>query len=495
MSFIQNLLQSRYLRTCLAYSLAMGSSVTIKMSLVILMAMVFGLNDSEKFSIYFAFALSADFSSVLGTYISLNFLRCRTSSLFAFFLAGIGGAFLIYSISIKELKLYYLGLSMIAIAFGLLRRNLMVISNDYLKTEFKEYQNEYGSLLHLLTTAISFLGLFLIGSITNLSKVYMIGIPVFLILFAFLIFIKNQQYAIKNELNELFEKIQDGRYKPRNFFIFLALVISSTLSAYFFIFFSNLDFIKNIPLVCILFFYLYLISRALKKPEERKSIFLAIGMALIVVLYLGIERQRDMTIALFLQRNINVEFFNIKISSLQINALYQLSTIFISILCLRNKVHSKMGHKKVTLSALLFSSIAFFCLFLSCVFGATNGFANFYFYLIFLVLMSGCNVLIITKFFEICRLMPESIKHTMSSFMIMNMGIAFYVAKIYSGLIAIDNKNFDRFYSLGVYKSGFLKITLINISLTFVVFVFFNLRKSAKIKIKQSQILQSDHLS
>jgi hypothetical protein len=496
MSFINSLLESRFLRTCSAYSLAMGSAVTIKMSLVILMSMIFGLNDSQKFSIYFSFALVADFSSLLATYTSLNFLRCKTSSLFAFFLAGIGGTFLVYAIYIVNIKIYYAGLSMLGISFGFLRRNLMVISNDYLKTEFKEHQNEYGSLLHSMTTAISFIVVFALGSIIKFNKTLVMALPIFLIFISFLIFFQNQKHYIAEEIKELFQKIKDGRYKIRNFFIFLSLIISSTFASYLFILFSNLEITKNLPLFFILIFYIYLVLRALKNPDERKSIFLAIGMAIVVILYLGVERQKDMSVALFLQRNISVKILDIQISPLQINALYQLATIIISFFCVKYKIHSKLNHKKVALMALLFSSLAFFSLFLGCYFANSDCIANFYFYLVFLLLMSGCNVLIITKFFEICRLMPESIKHTMSSFMIMNMGIAFYFAKLYSGLIAIDNENFDRFYSLEIYKNGFLKIFIINLFLTIGVFIFLNIKKKiSKFKIKnQSIIFQGDNL-
>lgn len=495
MTFVRNLLESRFLRTCSSYSLAMGSAVAIKMSLVILMSIIFGFNDSKKFSVYFSFALLADFSSILGTYISLNFLRCKTSSIFAFLLAFIASFLIIYSVWILSLDLYFFGLSMMSISLGLLRRNLMVISNDYLKIEFSNNQNEYGSLLHSMTTAISFFVVFIAGSIINLNSVYAISVLLSLIFFSFIIFFNNQKKYIRDEIIELFEKIEDGRYKPIKFFIFLFIISSSCLLGYFFILlsFKGIEFIENIPLIILICFYIYIIYRARKNKSERNGIFLAISMSLIVILYLGVERQRDMSVALFLQRNISLNIFGFKLSSLQINAFYQLSTIIISFICIRYRVHSKLDHKSTSLISLFLSSIAFFALFLSCIFSNSEGFGNFYLYLIFLFIMSGCNVLIITKFFEICRLMPDSIKHTMSSFMIMNMGVGFYIAKLYSGIIAIDNEIFDRFYSLSVYRSGFLKVFIINFIFTIVLYVLFNFKRQERyIKIKDTGAINNN---
>ena len=59
--------------------------------------------------------------------------------------------------------------------------------------------------------------------------------------------------------------------------------------------------------------------------------------------------------------------------------------------------------------------------------------------------------------------MPDELKSTMSSFMIMNMGIAFYLSKILSSFAAIDNENTNKLYSLKIYQDHFLHIVIIGV--------------------------------
>lgn len=479
MNLVTNLSKTKYFINCIIYAIGMGCPLAIRISLVFLLAMVFNVNDSTKFAAYANFTICADLSAILGSYISTNFLSgTRNSCICGFILCILGATSIISAIIKQDIFNFYIGLSYIGLGSGILRCNLMVIGSAYLKNDFTTHHNDYGSLMHFFTVIISFIIIFFTGSFLKIKPISVGIIALFLILISLTIFLIHEESSIKQEIKKLL------LFKSRSIIkitYLLAIIIGAHISIFMLFKFSNINWVKNIPLVFFISFYAYLIKRFIQHHQERSAIGLAFVFGIVLIFYSSLERQRDTTLALFLQRNVNLKITNqLELTPLQVNSGFSLLIIIIGILFFKHKIHSKFNYKTIFLAINILLITSFTWLWLGCKF-SQNSTVNLVFYFLSMFSMSFCNVLIYSKFIAVCRLMPEHLKSIISSFMIMNMGVAFYLARIYSSAMAIDQIDLNKAQTLAIYQDGFSKIIMICIGFLLFLFIANNIKSWQKL--------------
>ena len=456
MSQLKKLLFSKYFTSCISYALSVSSALAIRVTLVFLMVDVFGSNDISKFSTYASFTIIADLSAILASYISNKFIKARISCLSAFGLTFLGLIIILRSMLSKDIQIFYLGMSIVSICSGILRCNFFVINSTYLQNEIKEHHNDYGSILHFITVCTFFIVIFSSGTIIKNNIIFIIFLCFALLIVSFVMFILNEYKNIQLELMEL----SNEKYF-QNIIYSIALIVSAVIASFTFFSFSHIKIINNLPLLVFAGFYGYLIIRMYKNPNERKYILYAMLFAILMIFYCSLERQRDTVLALFLARNIiNV---NSVVTALQINSLFSIFILIFSIMLFKYKIHSKLSNIRIFFIIALNVTISFFVIYLGCKASDHDGYVQLPYYIWSMLHMAICNIFIYTKFIGVCRVMPDELKSTMSSFMIMNMGIAFYLSKILSSFAAIDNENTNKLYSLKIYQDHFLHIVIIGV--------------------------------
>ena len=429
--------------------------------MIFLMVIAFGSNDTEKFITYASYTVLITLTTILGSYISSKFISLRMAYILGIIIAAIGILIMIYSFKFFDKTIFYLGLSFMTVGTGIFKCNSFVINSNYLRNDVKENQEDWGSILHFSIVFISFVIMFSQGYIIQKNIMYVLYTCFGFLVAGLSIFIlnekKNLMISIKNT-SVNFQKI-----------IKLPIIITSAIScAFVFLFYNNNIVIFNLPLVIFVLFYAYLIMRAIKFANERSHIIFAILFGVIYIFYCTIERQRDMTLALFLERNVRSEFFHLHLSPLQINSLYTIFVLIVSIILFKYKLHSRLSNIKI-FSIILFNTfIAFLILYIGCTSSdKTTGVVNIWFYIFSMLSMSICNIMINTKLISVCRIMPDNIKSIIASFELMNLGIAFYLSKIVSGFAAINHYTNDKLYSAIVYQEFFKNIAIC----TFIFFI------------------------
>lgn len=474
---------SKFLQTSLIYSLVVGVMAGFRVSFVFLLSVFGGFDDVSKFFLYGALTIASDTLSIFGSYISSNFLGKRISCILGFTLIIIGNILLFFSILFHNQILLYSTLCYVSLGIGILKCNLFVIANLHLQTEFLENKNDFGSIMHTWSVFCSFLMIFLSGILISNFKILIPLISVLIFSMTFIFFIFLERSYIKIALSKIiFSKSQNIK------FIFIFIFLSVFLFLFFF--YSGNVIVRNLPITIFALFLIYLLRRALKNRQEREYIFLAIIFSFFLIIYLGFERQRDTTFALFLARNVELDLFkNFKflagkfvLTPIQLNSFFPVFILFIGFILFKFKIHSKLKTKYNFLIVNFGLFISFGILFLQTKMSLmTNVSSNFIpllspiFYIISMFSMSFCNVLVYSKFIEICRIMPPLLNQIISSFMIVSVATGFFLARFFNQFMIVEHKKnaFDLIQSLEIYSQGFLKLTII--SLCFIVFWIFAL--------------------
>jgi dipeptide/tripeptide permease len=463
--------KTKYFLTCISYGILMGSSISLRVSLVFILSSIFFLSDAEKFIIYSSFTVLSDLTPILTSYFSLNFLKSQLVCLFGFFLCIIGA--IIFAISLFQIKIifFYLGLSFLSIGFGLIRANLMSINSEYLNIEFSDHKKEYGSLLYFSTVLFSFLIVFFGGFFLKTNIIYIIFIIFSLIFISlgFFIFSEKNKISLKEICFLDYKKYIQFKY-IKILFVFSIFL----LSGFSFYFVGQIKFFFNIPIIFFGLFYIYLFKRLKNNKDERESILFAISVSFLIVFFIMIERQRDTSIALFILRNTRYESFFL--SPMQINSIFSIFMLITNLVCFKIKLHTRINLSKAFIIIPILVFISFLCLYLDCIFFVDqDGKASIFPYLISMVPASIASVLVFGRYSEVCAFAIQKIRVLIASFMAISMGFGFYLTKFIGSFMQIDIKAHSAIDSLEIYKNGFLKICIICI-----IFAFINIIKFFK---------------
>jgi hypothetical protein len=219
-------------------------------------------------------------------------------------------------------------------------------------------------------------------------------------------------------------------------------------------------------------FYVYLFCRAWHKPVERNCIKMAIINGLLLVFYLSFERQRDTSVALFLQRNVDLKLAGlINLTPLQINSFFLVLMLVISALSFKFKIHSKLNLAKLLQIIPFLIALSFGLLWMGCKFFQANSGAGagisaqspLWPYLLSMIFMAFCNVLVFARFSQVCCAAMPQIRMIIASFMVGNMGFGAYLSRIIANFMAINQQAgiIEPKLSLKIYQNGFANIALI----------------------------------
>jgi len=482
---IAKLGESRFLQTSLIYSLTIGSFSAIRISFIFLLSNFFEFNDIIKFTLYSAFAVSTDILSILGSYLGINFFGKRIACIFGFMILLLGYIFLFFSFKSGENILLYFALTLICIAIGILKCNLFVISNLHLREEFSENLADYGSILHNWSVLASFIMICLTGL---LIKNYSIFIPIYslcLSIGTFVFFIISQKQFILSAFRE----------KSFHFLKILKLLLIIIFIAkifFCFFYFSLNNFAKYIPIIIFSTFLCYMIFQIKKHKDYREIIIAVIIFSFFMIFYIGLERQRDTSMAFFIARNLDLSIFSLKLTAIQLNSLFSFFILLIGFLLFKYKIHGKFKTRYTLFIISFFVSISFALLaFQTKIYIYFNGskiqdgmhLLNPFIYIISMFFMAISNVFIYSKFIEICKVTNKSLNLIISSYMIISIATGFYLAKFYNKFMIVENvllKTSDiksgSIYSLIIYSDGFTKLSIISFSFFIFCLIFFNLK-------------------
>lgn len=447
-----NFFKTNYFLTLTSYGILMGSSIAIRVSFVFLLSIIFSLNDSQKFLIYTSFTTSSDLSSLLTSYISLKKIKEEFVSIFGFLLSFIGIIIFYFSLLKINLNLLYLSLVFISMGFGIIRSNLMSINSSYLNKEFSSNRKEYGSLIYFSTVFFSFIIVFFGGFLLKNNINLIASIIFILVILSFLIFYNSEKSKISNFLINI-----KGILSIFDFLKIIFFIILFFLSSYSLYLIGNNNILYILPLFLFIAFYIYLIYRAIKNNDERDSILLSISISILIIFFVMIERQRDTSIALFILRNMDYKY----LSPIQINAIFSIFMLSINIIFFKIKIHTKSSLLKLYFIVPICILITFFILYLNCFYPNQYGKVSLFPYLISMIFMSIASVLVFAQYSYACSHAKENIRVLITGFMVISMGFGFYLTKFISKFMEINQIIKDPFYSLEIYKDGFLKICIL----------------------------------
>jgi dipeptide/tripeptide permease len=480
-------LNSKFIHSSLIYSIVIGSMTGIRVCFIFLLGLFFKFDDVLKFSLYGALTISSDVLSIFGSYLSQKFLGKRISCILGFLLILCANTFLLISFLYTNKNLLFLSLCYISISIGILKCNLFMISNAHLDYEFEKNKNDYGSLLHNLSVLCSFLMLFVSGFLIKIHPKSIIIIAILTLFLSFIFFlISERKYILITFKN----RIKNGIKFMHIIFMLLALNII------LFIFFYNSSglIISKIPIIIYICFVLYLLKRFFDIKSERRYIVASIIFSFFIILYLGFERQRDTAMALFLSRNIDLSILNnyIKFSAVQLNSFFSLFILSLGFILFKFKVHTKLKTKYSLVLINFFIVISFSILYLQTKFNlyfATNQeifLLKPYPYILSMIFMACSNILVYSKFIEICRIMPKALSPIISSFMIVSVATGFFLAKIFNQFMIVENENnrdliFGSIHSLKIYSDGFLKLSIISFMFLIFWLFFLSIKKIDKL--------------
>ena len=460
-----NFLTGRYLRSSLMYALMIGTTVTIRISLVLIMLMFFNSNDSAGFAVYAGFTVLAELAAFLGFYINRYFFSARLSIIIGILLSFSGLLIIYLSLTNLSKKFLYAGLSMVCISTGILKSNILSFSNKYLNEEVSSQNKaEYSSVTYCLAVLIAFIISFFTGAFLKENPQFIVHLNLSMLLLLSILFFINEWRDAFAEIAGLIYNWRESIKKLFFFLFFLGLVFVSVFIAFQYCesVFMKISILSAIICMYIYMFYLY------KNTDftERHFIYELMHFGLIYALYTAFERQRDMSFTLFLFRNVDYQLLNLRLNPVQINSFFPLLMLFASIICFKFKLFSKITIQKAFYICFGSIVVAFALLYIGCA-RTSAGMINFWYYAFIIPLFSIANTIFNVKFLEICSLASEKLRHITSAFMIMNLGFGFYLARLMSDLVAIDKSLTDPMITLPIYQNGFLKMLFMILAVVF----------------------------
>ena len=90
--------------------------------------------------------------------------------------------------------------------------------------------------------------------------------------------------------------------------------------------------------------------------------------------------------------------------------------------------------------------------------------------MISLIFLGIADVVIVPRMYSLCRNVPENIKSTSASLMMLSHGSGFYIAGKLAKLVAIDESTINIANDSSIYQHGFLNLIVVNIVVLVAVF-------------------------
>jgi POT family proton-dependent oligopeptide transporter len=451
-----------YQKVLLVKLLELYSFYSLRSVLVLIFVVCLGFSDLTAFLVYTNFVVGGDIISILGAYFGDKLLTRRISWLIGSVISIFGYSYSYFHYNGTDIPF---GLIFAGMGLGLCRCNSNVIINDYIQQEIsKDQRHDHNGLFHVVTIVALFLGFLVNGFIVKYSKpeyVFLLsGLSVFLGLILFLYL----------EWRQIITDLQERARLSFKKILYVCLLL---VAAFLFgeAIQSLKDSIQVLILVCVVFAIIFLARLSLKyHPRDKQSVLSLLLYVPFYLIYLSFEKQLDMSFSLFLFRNVNKTIFGYTLPPSAITCMFSVVILAISFFFYKKSLYSSLKHHNTLILGMMCASFYFFLNYIGC-FLSRDGIVAIYFPLLSLMFLGIADVIIVPRMYSLCRNVPDQIKSTASSLMMLSHGSGFYIAGKLAKFVAIDSKNASIFQSLQTYQTGFLSLFFTSILVLGAIFI------------------------
>lgn len=451
-----------YQKILLVKLLELYSFYSLRSVLVFIFVSSLGFLDSDAFLIYITFVIGGDIVSIIGGYFGDKLLTRRLSWIIGSIFSIFGYCYAYKHFTADAISI---GLIFSGIGLGLCRCNSNVIINDYIQQEIqKEERNNHNGIFHVSTIIALFLGLFINGLISKYGHASMVflgsaiafGLSLTLfIFFEFKNIIADFCSTFKNNYIKIFQVILA---------LFFALIFCKSLYLY-----QTYVTVLILVFVFISMVSLWVITKRYA-PRDRQSVLSLLLYIPFYLIYLSFEKQMDIGFSLFLYRNVDKSIFGYQIPFQFITASFSISILLVTYFFYRKSIYSYFKHHSTLVFGLTCSLFYFGINYIACIL-YPDRLINMLFPIASLFFLGLADVLILPRMYALCRNIPEKIKSTSASLMMLSHGSGFYIAGQLAKFIAIDKNVSDLVHDMIVYKNGFFYLILVNLFVLSVVFI------------------------
>lgn len=443
--------------------LELYSFYSLRSVLVLIFVIALNLNDHTAFIAYTNFVVGGDIISILGAYFGDKFLTRRISWLIGSIISIFGYSYAYFNFNLHSIQF---GLIFAGIGLGLCRSNSNVIVNNYIQLEIQQEQrHNHNGIFHVVTIFTLFFGFIVNGFVLKYSEPQLVFLLSALsVVFGLVIFL----YLEFNELIEDIKKVFHKNLKKIVYIcgmLILAFLICNTL----YIFKEN---IQVLILICVCFSIITLVNISSDyMPRERQSVLSLLLYIPFYLLYLSFEKQLDMGFSLFVFRNVDKSVFGYQIPPSIVTSFFSISILLASFIFFKKSIYSYFKHHSTLIFGLISSLLFFSANYIGCILNA-NGIVYAIFPIIGLIFLGIADVIIVPRMYSLCRNVPEAIKSTAASLMMLSHGSGFYLAGKLAKLFTIEQAiDSNLIYSLTIYRNGFLDLIALNIVVLLAIFI------------------------
>lgn len=450
-----------YQKVLLVKLLELYSFYSLRSVLVLIFVIGLGFTDSTAFLVYTNFVVGGDIISILGGYFGDKLLTRRISWVIGSFISIFGYGYSYYHFNGQDIPF---GLIFAGMGLGLCRCNSNVIINDYIQQEIiKDQRHNHNGIFHVVTIIALLLGFLVNGFVIKyLNPKYVFAISSGSVFIGLLLFLCLEYKLLKEEIISTF----DGQLK-KLLYIFGLLCVAFTFGKILLILKDN---IQILILVCVCISIAYLANLSSKyATRDKQSILSLLLYVPFYLVYLSFEKQLDMGFSLFLFRSVDRNIFGYQIPAPTITGIFSIAILITSYIFYRKSVYSYFKHHSTLLIGLFCALLYFSLNYFGCSFSKA-GIVDISFPMISLIFLGIADVVIVPRMYSLCRNVPENIKSTSASLMMLSHGSGFYIAGKLAKLVAIDESTINIANDSSIYQHGFLNLIVVNIVVLVAVF-------------------------
>jgi hypothetical protein len=231
------------------------------------------------------------------------------------------------------------------------------------------------------------------------------------------------------------------------------------------------DNIQVLILICVCISIIILSRISTKYPgRDKQSILSLLLYVPFYLIYLSFEKQLDMGFSLFLFRSVNRDIFGFQIPPPAITGIFSVAILSASFIFYKKSVYSYFKHHSTLIIGLFCALLYFSMNYLGCLF-SNDGSVNIVFPILSLIFLGIADVVIVPRMYSLCRNVPEDIKSTAASLMMLSHGSGFYIAGKLAKLVAIEKDAANVIHDTMIYQHGFLNLIIVNVVVLTAVFV------------------------
>lgn len=443
--------------------------------LVLFLTSHLGFTDKRAFTVYSLFAATAYAMPILGGFLADKLMGFRNMVLLGVIVTIAGHACM--SLVEFEPGLLYLSLSLIAVGTGMFKGNV----TNLLSSCYGKGNPERGrgfTLFYVSVNIGSILASISCGYVAHLFGWHygfgLAGIGMFI---GLIIFLKFQSLLGDSGFSPYPELMNKRIFGIKIFGIVLigSLLLSSIIAKMLIYseFFTNVLMFVGITALGI---FIYIISKS--SAEQRRKL---VALSILVIFFLcffALEMQLGSLINLFTERNVINNVLGIKIPASVFQAINPLSIIIFGFLFGTYMKFKKEYATSIFTLGLLTMAMCFFILYIGCLNSNSEGKVE-YLYLIIAISFMGLGELCIPPLVheQTTTLAPKNLGGVVMGIVMLSLAFSNLAGVAISKFMSVPSVNGKINYleSLEIYKEGFLKLGILNLVISIIFLLFFNL--------------------